>query len=140
MELRFTTEPDVKYVAEHSVSRTILNDMPGQRTWTYTLADEERVLGLGGVEMITPNTAWAWIDVTDEVTHADWYSVYRIIGEWSDQICKDLGITRLQAYVECDFDVARRFIEHMGFEWESTMKNFVGDKDADMYVKYMRVE
>ncbi len=140
MQLRFTTVTDIEFAAAHSVSRTIFNDLPGQRTWTYTLDDDGRVLGVGGVELITPNAAWAWIDMTDEVTHRDWYSVYRIINEWMEKICKDLGITRLQSYVECDFEIAIRFIEHMGFERESVMKNFVGDRDAFMYVKILRTE
>ena len=60
---------------------------------------------------------------------------FRVIREGIDQFCKNQNIRRLQAYVECDFPQAIRMVQHLGFEKESIMKNFMGNNDAFMYVR-----
>ena len=90
------------------------------------------MLGSGGFRLINMTTAWTWLDLThDAGSHIR--SVYRVISEWIDIFVKDKGIKRLQAYIDPDFPEAIRTIQHLGFERESNMELFYGDRDAYLY-------
>ena len=132
MKFRETTQEDLDFVANHSVSRGILKRQPECIDYCFTLEHEGKPLGIGGFRFINTTTAWAWLDMTDL---AGEYIIvaYRIIKEWMEIFVKEHGIKRLQAYVELDFPEAIRMAQHLGFEKEGIMKNFIGDKDASMY-------
>ena len=134
MEFRETIQEDLDFVANHSISRGILKRQPECIDYCFTLEHEGKPLGVGGFRLINLTTAWAWCDLTDCVgSHI--IPAYRVVKEWIDIFVKEHGIKRLQAYVEMDFPEAIRMVQHLGFEKESIMKNFVGDKDVSMYVK-----
>lgn len=134
MEFRTTTQEDLDFVANHSVSRGILKRQPECIDFCYTLEHEGEPLGIGGFRLINETTAWCWIDMTDRVgSHL--IPAYRVVKEWMNIFVKEHGIKRLQAYVEMDFPEAIRMVQHLGFEKESIMRNFVGDKDVSMYVR-----
>ena len=65
------------------------------------------------------------------------HSVSRGIAKYQpeciDKFVEEHQLRRLQCYVECDFSEAIRMVQHLGFEWEFTMENFVGDKSAYLY-------
>ena len=134
MNFRETTQEDLDFVSNHSVSRGILKRQPECIDYCYTLEHEEEPLGIGGFRFINTTTAWCWLDMTDL---AGEYIIvaYRVIKEWMEIFVKEHGIKRLQAYVELDFPEAIRMVQHLGFEKESIMKSFVGDKDVSMYVR-----
>lgn len=134
MEFRETTQDDLDYVADHSVSRGIQKLCPEQTDFCYTLEHDGVPLQIGGFRLINSTTVWCWVDMT---THAYSIVCYRAMKEWIDIFVKEHGIKRLQAYVECDFTEAIRLVQHLGFKKESTMKNFVGDKDAFLYVRIL---
>ncbi len=134
MEFRETTTEDLVFVANHSVSRGLQKQQPEQIDYCYTLEHEGKVLGVGGFRLINLTTAWCWTDWSD-LTEGHIITVYRIVKEWIDLFAKEHNLKRLQAYVECDFPEAERMVKHLGFKWESNMKNFMGDKDASMYVR-----
>lgn len=134
MNFRETTQEDLEFVANHSVSRGILKRQPECIDYCYTLEHEGKPLGIGGFRLINLTTAWAWIDMTDRVG-GHLIPAYRVLKEWIEIFIKEHRIKRLQAYVEMDFPEAIRMVQHLGFEKESIMKNFIGDKDASMYVK-----
>ena len=136
MEFRETTTEDLAYMASHSISRGIQKHCPEQIDYLYTLEHEEKPLMTGGFRLINCTTAWCWVDLSDM---AGSYPVasYRVIKEWINLFAQEHGIKRLQAYVECDFKEAIRMVEHLGFKWESNMKNFMGDKDAFMYARIL---
>ena len=136
MQFRESTQEDFDYLADHTISRGILKRQPAQVDYYYTLEHEGIPLGIGGFRLINLTTAWAWIDLSDEAKkHIR--IVYRTIKEWADIFVKEHKLKRLQAYVETDFPEAIRVAEHLGFrkEFDKPMKNFVGDKDAYMYVR-----
>lgn len=134
MEFRATTPEDLAYVAEHSVSRGIQKHAPDQTEFCYTLEHEGVPLCIGGFQLINLRTAWCWVDMTDE--SSKYIAVaYRTIRDWIDIFIREHDIKRLQAYVECDFTEAIRMVQHLGFKKESIMKNFMGDRDAFMYVR-----
>lgn len=134
MEFRETTQKDLDFVANHSVSRGILKRQPECIDYCYTLEHKGKVLGIGGFRLINLTTAWCWTDLT-YLAGEHIIVGYRILNEWIDIFVKEHGIKRLQAYVECNFKEAIRMVKHLGFHYESTMPNFVGNQPAYMYVK-----
>lgn len=134
MEFRETTQADLEYVADHSVSRGIQKYQPEQVDYCYTLEHEGQVLGIGGFRLINLTTAWCWVDIT-HLAKNHIIVCYRVVKEWMDIFVKEHNLKRLQAYIEMDFPQAVRMAQHLGFKKESIMKNFIGDKDAFMYVK-----
>ncbi len=134
MNFRETTQEDLDYIADHSVSRGVQKQQPEQIDYMFTLEHEGVPLGIGGFRLINTTTAWCWVDLGCE-SGKHIRLVYRLIKEWMDRFIKLHGIVRLQAYVEYDFPEAIRMVQHLGFNWESKMKNFIGDKDAAMYVR-----
>lgn len=135
MKLRPMTESDVEFMANHSVSRGIFSKMPEEIDVSVTLEHDDKVLCVGGISMINCTTAWCWLDLSEE-SGKYIVIVYRLVKEWLDDVVEQKGIKRLQAYVEIGFEEAERTMHHLGFEWEFRMKNFVGDKPADLYVRF----
>jgi len=134
MIFRETTQSDLDYLADHSVSRGIQSKQPSAIEYLYTLEHEGVPLGVGGFRLINLTTAWCWVDIS-EASRGHMITCYRVIKDWIDLFVEEHGIKRLQAYVEPNFPEAIRMVEHLGFEQESIMKNFVGDKDAAMFVR-----
>ncbi len=134
MNFRETTQEDLDFVARHSISRGIQKYCPEQVDYSYTLEHEGKPLGVGGFRLINMTTAWCYIDLT-ELSRSHLTSTYRVIREWIDIFIQEHGLRRLQAYIECDFPEAERLANHLGFKKESVMKNFMGDKDAFMFVR-----
>jgi RimJ/RimL family protein N-acetyltransferase len=132
MEFRETTQEDLDFMANNSVSRGIQKHCPEQADFMYTLEHESKPLGVGGFRLINLTTAWAWVDLSHLAGHHT-IVCYRVIREWMEKFVEDHKIKRLQAYIEMDFEVAIRMAEHLGFKYESTMEGFMGDKDAFMY-------
>ncbi|MHC4891046.1 MAG: N-acetyltransferase [Planctomycetota bacterium] len=132
MEFRETIQEDLDFMADHSVSRGIAKYQPECIDYCYTLEHEGKPLGIGGFRLINKTTSWCWVDMSDSAgKHIP--TCYRVIKEWIDKFVEEHQLKRLQAYVECDFPEAIRMVQHLGFEWESNMENFMGDKDAFMY-------
>lgn len=100
----------------------------------YTLEHEGKVLGIGGIRLIVPTTAWCWISLTDYAS-GHIIVIYRTIRDWMKKLAKEKGIKRFQAYIEQDSSEAVRLVEHLGFKWESNMVNFLDKKDASMFVR-----
>jgi len=138
MNFRESTPEDIEFVADHSISRGIAKCQPEQIEYCYTLEHEGKVLGVGGFRLINLTTAWCWTDWT-YFTGKHIIVCYRVVKEWIDIFIEEHKLKRLQAYVECDFPEAIRMVEHLGFEkeFDKPMKNFVGDKDAFLYVRIM---
>lgn len=138
MQLNETTKADILYVADHTVSRGCLRDLPDKEDYIYTLRHEDKILGVGGVKMINKTTGWAWIDATDNawMTFPETRQALKVIREYMQIIVDLAGLHRLQAFVEMDFKVAIRTIEHLGFKREGIMKEFVSNKDVYLYVKF----
>ena len=136
MEFRETTQEDLDFVADNSISRGIQKKCPEQIDYMFTLEHEGKPLGVGGFRVINPTTAWCWTDWT-HLTGKHLVTSYRTVKEYIDIFAKEHKLKRLQAYVECDFTEAIRMVEHLGFTKESTMKNFIGDKDAFMFVRIL---
>ena len=134
MNFRETTQEDLVFVSNHSVSRGILKRQPECIDYCFTLEHEGNPLGIGGFRFINTTTVWCWLDMTDLAgTHI--IVAYRVIKEWMEIFVKEHGIKRLEAYVEIDFPEAIRMVKHLGFHQESIMRSFVDDKDAFLFAR-----
>ena len=132
MIFREMTQKDVEFMKDHSVSRGILKSQPEQTEFTYALEHEGKVLGIGGIRLINLTTAWCWVDMAPCVGEHI-IVVYRIIKEWMLKLVEEKGLKRLQAYIEPDFPEAIRMVQHLGFEKESIMEDFLPNGDALLY-------
>jgi len=134
MNFRETTQEDIVYMADHSVSRGIFKKQPERTEYLYTLEHEGVPLGVGGFTLVNLTTAWCWVDIgTEAGNHVVVF--YRLIKEWMETFVKDHNLKRLQAYVEMDFPEAIRMVRHLGFHEESIMQDFIEDRDAFLYVR-----
>ena len=135
MEFRAMTQADLDYLSEHSISRGIAKKLPDEVEWSYALEHEGVTLGIGGIRLINSTTAWGWLDLSDKAGE-NIYTVYRVIKEWMEKLCKEKGIKRLQAYTEIGFRDAETLIKHLGFHDESVMFDFIGDLPARMWAQF----
>ena len=135
MNFRETTQEDLDFVANHSVSRGILKRQPECIDYCYTLEHEGNILGIGGLRLINATTMWAWTDWT-HLAGEHIIVAYRTVKEWLGIFAKEHGIKRAEAYIECSFPEAIRLVEHLGFHRESVMPNFVGKEPAYLYVLF----
>ncbi len=134
MEFRQATQHDIEYMANHSINTSVDRKVCGITEQVFTIEHDGTPLAVGGFRFIVPTTAWCWIDLGDEAgKHL--VTLYRTIRDWIDKFAENNGVKRLQAFVRTDSIKAQRFIEHLGFERESTMVGFFGDSNADMYVR-----
>ena len=134
MKFREAIQSDIEYMADHTVSRGCFKDQPEMLDYVYTLEHEGKILAVGGMKLVNPTVAWAWVDLSDN-SKDNIRTVYRTMKEWLDTMMKDHGIHRLMAAVECDFEDAVRTAEHLGFSKEFKMSSWKDGKPAYMYVK-----
>jgi len=137
MNFREMTQSDVEFMKEESLGRGILTKQPEVTDYTFTLEHEGKILGVGGIRLILPTTAWAWVDITK---YAEGHMIlgYRVIKKWMESLVAEHGIKRLQAYVEPDFPEGIRMVEHLEFERESILEKFLPDgRDAFLYVRLL---
>lgn len=139
MIFRESIQSDLDYMADHSMSRGIQKQCPEQVDYVYTLENDGAPLGIGGFKVINPCTAWCWVDISDK-GHKNIKATFRALRDWIDIFAKEHKLVRLQAYVRPDFKEAIRMIEHLGFEQESIMKDFMPEGDAIMYIKLLSLE
>jgi len=137
MRLREATIEDEKIMETFSVSKGNFKKTPESTSYIYTLEHDDKVLAMGGIVLITPTTAWCWVDLSvDAFAHI--VTVYRTIKEWLDTLVVEKKIKRLQAYVLSDIPEAVNLVEHLGFNYEYTMPCFAGETgntSAHLYSK-----
>lgn len=132
MIFRETIQTDLKYMENHSINQKVDRKQLDRIDYIYTLEHEDIPLMVGGFRMITSSVAWCWIDLSDECgKHI--IPAYRVISEWIGIFAKEHNIRRLQAFVRKDYLEGIRLMQHLGFEYESTMEDFFPDCHASMY-------
>ena len=134
MRFRIATQADLEEVARTSISRG-LKEFPVSIDHVYTLEHNGHVLGVGGIKLLTPTTAWAWFDLAAE-SKQYMTVVYRVIRDWLDAMIHDFDLHRVMAAVDPTFAEAVRTVEHLGFLPESRMPRFFGDNEGVLYVKF----
>ena len=137
MNFRLATQEDLDYMADHSINQRVDRKMSEAIDYIYTLENEESPVGVGGFRMVTPTTAWCWIDLSPAISD-NLIIGYRAVRDWIDGFVGQMGIKRLQAFVRSDEPKHIRLVEHLGFEKESLMVGFYDNGDAFMYRKLIK--
>lgn len=134
MQVSKATDADLKAMGKQSVSRGCLGSIPETTDFVYALKHRRELLAVGGIKLMNPTSAWAWLDLAPPaLKHKT--AVFQAIRDYLDGLMNKSGLTRLMAAVEVDFPEALRFAEHLGFRYESRMENWIGDKAAYMVVR-----
>jgi hypothetical protein len=108
--------------------------------------DTQECLVIGGFTMMNQTTCVVWYDISP-VGYTRIKDVYRVLKEWSLGYKKEdgtwepgfyehLGIKRAEGYIRPDDEGAKIWILKHKFKYEYTAKNYYGDEDADLYVRY----
>ena len=132
MNFREATFKDIEYMAENSINQTE-KKLVERVDYVYALEHDGNLLGIGGFRLIVPTCAWCWIDLS-RYGIDNLKELYRTTREWMETFSISMGIVRLQAFVRNN-EKHIRLVKHLGFERESTMKNFYGGDDAYLYVR-----
>jgi len=135
LKFREAIQSDLEYMADHTISRGCFKEQPEMLDYVYALEHGGKLLAVGGMKIVTPTVAWAWVDLSEHAKD-NIRKVYRTMKEWLAIMMKDHGIKRLMAAVECDFVEAINTVEHLGFSQESIMLRWTKEgKPAYMYVR-----
>ena len=133
MILREATVEDLQAVAEHSISRG-LKHVPSVLDFVYCI-DEGGPLAVGGLRLLTPRVAIAWIDLSERALDYT-KSLFRQTKEWLDLMIATHELKVIEAYVEPDFPQAIAFVNHLGFKLQSEIPRFYADdKTGLLYVR-----
>jgi hypothetical protein len=103
---------------------------------SLTLYANGQRLCCGGLYRLWPGVAEAWIAVSADA-HKHPVAVVRYARSVIDEGVRTWHLTRVHSHVRADFMVARKFMEHLGFELESTLPKF--GPDGSDYVMYRRL-
>jgi RimJ/RimL family protein N-acetyltransferase len=135
MEFRQLTEKDISFMKENSLDTVFYKECPEEDAFCWALEYGEKVLVIGGMKMVNNTTAIGWFDLS-RYAEEHISLCYRVIKEWLPTMCKEKKIRRLEAYIKAGFEAGVRTVEHLGFEFESRKRNYIGDIPADLYVRY----
>lgn len=134
MIFRKATQSDIDAVACKSISHSMKRD-PEVLDFVYALEDMGTVIGVGGLKLVTPTTAWVWMDWSEDARGRK-VKGYRTAKEFLEVVMEKMCINRAMAAVDPTFDEAVRTVTHLGFVKESRMERFFGNDPADMYVRF----
>jgi len=134
MMVREMTHADLEYMKEHSINPKLPQGMAVN--YMFALEHEGELMLICGFRSIVPETAWAWLDLTESAPKY-MITIYRFMKNLMQDFAEDNGIHRYQAFVR-DIPEHIRLVEHLGFELESLMKEFYGNEDAFMYRKLIQ--
>lgn len=146
MNFRALTQSDLKYMKAVSPDKEFYKDGHENISFDHVLEHNGDILVIGGLRFVNKTTAIGWFDISP-AGYENLLAVYRTICEWMDGyrdsdghcikgIIEELGIIRLEAYVKESFGKGIRTVEHLGFEFERTVKKFFGTEDALLFVKF----
>ena len=125
MLFRVMTSEDLAYMQKHGGQEKDRKIRAGESEYNYALVDGEVTLGIAGFRFINDTTAWCWLCMGEAATQHLTES-FRCLATWIPSFCHDFGVRRLEAYVEVGFEEGIRLVEHLQFEEESRMKDFMG--------------
>lgn len=89
----------------------------------------------GGICLQWQGVGEAWVLCGTDVERMPLTAIRQIV-KHLELFTRDLELWRVQATVAADWDLARKFVEKLGFEAEGRMRKYMADgKDAIMYAK-----
>ena len=102
----------------------------------YTGIQDGEILGIAGCVMMWKGVGDAYLIGTDRIEENS-ISVARTLKRGLKLIEDNLNLHRIQATVQEDYTISRRWVEWMGFKPEGVLKKF--SPEEDNYVMYARV-
>ena len=84
MHIREAIQSDYEHLTDNSISMGCYRELPERIHYAYALEDRNRPIMLGGIVLMTPTTAWCWMDWTQEAKDRARDS-YRIVRDWLDE-------------------------------------------------------
>jgi len=136
MELRDLTQADLAYCKDNDASRSKFSDPNERIDFAWTLEHEGQIYAIGGMQKITDCCAWIWLSMTKD-GKSKIRTIYRVIKEYTESVCRTHGIVRCQAWSEIGFEESKRLLEHLGLKKEGEpMPYFIDGKPAQLYVRY----
>jgi hypothetical protein len=134
MQVSKATDADLEAMGKQSVSRGCLGSIPETTDFVYALKHRRELLAVGGIKLMNPTSAWAWLDLAPPaLKHKT--AVFRAIRDYLDGLMAKSGLTRLMAAVEPSFPEAIRTVLHLEFHEESRMPGFFGNEEGIMFVR-----
>jgi len=115
------------YYVNHKKMALIFEQHP-----SATVLLDGEIIFCGGIVSFWPNTGEAWL-VTIPGIRQHKTILYDIVNNFISMTSQALGLKRLQALVQEDFEAAQRFVKNLGFNMECSMKNYFGDKTYILY-------
>jgi hypothetical protein len=131
MQIRETIDEDFAFVTDGSLTEGEKR-YDERENYTYTMEHDGVIMCIGGFKMMNRSTAWCWLDISCEAEKHK-LSMIRTIKGWIDAFAYEHKLKRIQAYVDAGYYEGLKFIEHLGFERESLMKDAMPNGDAIMY-------
>lgn len=120
---------DAKYTLRHWLESAEKKDR------AFTLIDNGHLVVAGGIRQIWDGLGEAWMIPSDRIPKYK-IKMIKTLRSHIDLITEEDGLRRLQATVRDDFDIAKKFIEFLGFKREGLMKNY--GPDGTDHIMYSR--
>lgn len=140
MEFRQVTEEDMVYVRANPFEAAV-KDYCQTHTPTnnaYTAIFEGEIVAVFGITVRWPGYCLCWLMLTSQCRKKGIYGLIALsaIQEKFDELLEDNNITRAEANIRPDFEVAIKMVEYLGFKREGLMKCQLPDGgDAILYAK-----
>lgn len=99
----------------------------------YTVRVRSQIMVCGGVAHYWPGVGEAWVVTTDLIPRYP-LSFHRTVKRMLRQLCRDMGLQRLQAAVPANHTVSRKWLERLGFRQEGLMPMY--GPQGKTYVRY----
>ena len=105
---------------------------------SFTGFTTDKIIGCAGILPVWSGVGHAWVVLgSDYKKHRIW--LHKQVKDMFFKIAVGMKFRRVQANVQCDFYDAVRWIEALGFEGESIMKEYGPDgKDHYMYARVFK--
>ena len=119
--------------ALRGISLDPMFDMYERSGNAWTLRVGETVVGSGGLVMLWPGVAHAWVIPSRDIQRYPKATVVAVRRKLRE-IVRSHKLRRIQAEVQTDYAVGRRFIESFGFQPEGEMRFF--GVNGETYTRY----
>ena len=98
--------------------------LDGDNSPCFTVMDNDIVKGCAGIRGISKGVGEAWVVFNHDFLDKHKKVLCVKIKNYIDFISVTYDLHRIQALVECDNDIHRKFIEVMGFQFEGTLRAY----------------
>ena len=126
-------EEETFKIVDKEMDRLIKDNHKG---CSFTGFTEDKIIGCAGILPIWEGLGHAWVVMgKDYKKHRIW--IHKQVQDMFFKIAVGKKFRRVQANVQCDFYDAVRWIEALGFEPESILRQYGPDgKDHYMYTRF----